>query len=338
MGLFETIYYLGYRLDKSRKSKDARSLPAKVISVGNLTTGGTGKTSLVVSLARFLSDNGRHVAVLTRGYKGSLPGPALITPEMSAEEAGDEPLMMASKLQGIPVLKGANRYDAGIYSGTLARQSNTAPPGLFILDDGFQHWRLKRDLDILLLSATDPFYLEKLIPVGSLREPPSAMKRADIIVVSKTMDIPETFEKEIRKYNPHAPIYPAWYEAGRVAAQGSGDSYPAEWLRGKEVFAFAGIGEPYSFRQSLEEAGAVIKGFMEFRDHHMFSESDINRIKKKAKGAWIITTEKDIMRLGKSFAIASNNGEAGVAGFHCLSVKMRTGQGFFDEVLKRTDV
>ncbi|MDA8086670.1 MAG: tetraacyldisaccharide 4'-kinase [Nitrospiraceae bacterium] len=329
-GLFELAYYLGYRLDKRRKSKSAKSLPARVISVGNLTTGGTGKTSLVIALAGFLKDKGYRAAVLTRGYKGSLPGPALITPQMSAREAGDEPLMMASRLQGIPVIKGADRYEAGLYAGTLARLSNGGPPGLFILDDGFQHWRLKRDLDILLLSATDPFYLEKLIPVGSLREPLSAMKRADIIVVSKTREIPDAYEKEIRKYNAHALIYPAWYEADGVACCATGAAFPVDSLRGKEVFAFAGIGEPYSFRQSLMETGAVIKGFMEFRDHHMFSRADIGRIKKKAHGLWIITTEKDIMRLGDACS--------GEDGLYSLSVKMRAGDGFYDEVLKKAGI
>ena len=329
-GLFELTYYLGYRLDKRRKSKDAKSLPATVISVGNLTTGGTGKTSLVVSLARFLKGKDYRVAVLTRGYKGSLPGPALITPEMSVKEAGDEPLMMASRLAGIPVIKGANRYAAGMYAGARARLSNTSPPNLFILDDGFQHWGLKRDLDILLLSATDPFYLEKLIPVGSLREPLSAMERADIIVVSKTREIPEVYETEIRKYNKNAPVYPAWYEADSVAGCEKNISYPADWLRGKEVFAFAGIGEPYSFRQSLIEAGAVIKGFMEFRDHHMFSEAELGRIKRKARGLWIVTTEKDIIRLGKFC-----NGKDWETGVHCLSVRMRTGEGFYVDILKK---
>ena len=326
-GLFELAYFLGYNLDKGRKSKDAKSLPVPVISVGNLTTGGTGKTSLVISLCRFLKDKGYNVAVLTRGYKGDLPGPVLITEGMSAKEAGDEPVMMAKRLPGIPVVKGANRYEAGLYAGALAKGANAGPPDLFILDDGFQHWRLKRDLDILLLSATDPFYLEKLIPVGSLREPLSAMERADLIVVSKAREVPGGYEKEIRRYNAHAPIYPAWYEADGVTCCATGTSYPVDCLRGKEVFAFAGIGEPYSFRQSLMEAGAVIKGFMEFRDHHMFNQADIGRIKKRAGGLWIITTEKDIMRL-RDFC-------AGETGFYCLSVKMRAGDGFYDEVLKK---
>ncbi len=326
-GLFELAYYLGYRLDKRRKSKGAKSLPGFVISVGNLTTGGTGKTSLVISLTRFLKDKNHHIAILTRGYKGSLPGPALITPELDAGQAGDEPLMMASELPGVPVIKGADRYEAGLYAGAVARASNDVPPGLFILDDGFQHWRLKRDLDILLLSATDPFYLEKLIPVGSLREPLSAMSRADIIVVSKAREVPESYEREIRRYNAHAPVYPAWYEACRVVCSATGAAYPVDCLRGKEVFAFAGIGEPYSFRQSLIEAGAVIKGFMEFRDHHMFSQADIGRIKNKACGLWILTTEKDIMRFGDACRKET--------GFYSLSVEMRTGAGFYEEVLRR---
>ena len=319
-GLFELAYFLGYKFDRRRKSAAARSLPgARVISVGNLTTGGTGKTSLVIALAGRLSEGGRKISVLTRGYKGRLKGPARITPSLSAADAGDEPLLMAAALPGVPVIKGADRYGAGLHALGLVPK-----PELFILDDGFQHWRLKRDLDILVLSANDPFYSGRLLPVGNLREPASEMGRADIIVVSKTRDVPPDFEREIRKYNPNAPVFAAWYEAEAVANPEKGKRYPPRWLQGKEVLAFSGIGEPSSFRQSLIEAGAVIREFLEFPDHHAFRSGQIECIRKKARGLSIITTEKDIMRLG-----------SGSAGVYALCVRMRAAEGFFAEVISR---
>ena len=232
---------------------------------------------------------------LTRGYKGTLRGPAVIKPEMRAAEAGDEPLLLAGKLPGIPVIKGADRYASGLHAMSLQPR-----PEIFILDDGFQHWALKRGLDILVVSSRKPFYEDKLLPAGNLREPASEMARAGIIVVSKTRQTPPDFEPWIRRYNPGAPVFTAWYEAMGVLETWTGKTYPASVLRGKEVFAFAGIGEPSSFKQSLIEAGATIREFRQFRDNHAFRKSELEEIGKSARGLWIITTEKDIMRTGRA--------------------------------------
>ena len=319
MGPFETVYLLGHKLDRRRKSAKARRLPeGTVVSIGNLTTGGTGKTPLVIMLAGRLVESGFRACVLTRGYKGALAGPARITPGMSASEAGDEPLLLAGKLPGVPVIKGKDRYEAGLY----AHRSLDPKPDVFILDDGFQHWGLKRDLDILILDAG--FYLNRLLPAGSLREPLPGIGRADIIVAARTRKVPPDFEREVRKYNPGAPIFPAWHETRCVTDCGSGKSYPPDRLRGKEVFAFAGIGRPESFRQSLLEAGAIVKGFRGFRDHHVFTGPEMDGIRKAARGLWIITTEKDIMRL-----------EGDRSGLYALSVEMRAEGEFFGEVLRR---
>ena len=324
MGLFEFIYYLGYRYSRRRGLKKRKTLPnCKVISAGNLTTGGTGKTSLAISIALELEKQGRKPAILTRGYKGRLEGPAIVAPGMKERDTGDEPLLMArhfaGRIKDIPVIKCANRYEAGLY-GLAAL---TPRPDVFILDDGFQHWGLKRNMDILLLSATDPFYGEKLIPIGSLREPASAMRRADIIVVSKCREVPADFLDEIRRYNKAAPVFPAWYEADGVVGT-SGETYPLESLSGREVYAFSGIGEPGSFRDSLTEAGAVIKNFKAFRDHHRFSPNDIDRIRRHAGGLWIMTTEKDIMRL-----------DPPGSGIYALSVRLAATDGFYSEITKR---
>lgn len=338
-GLFELAYLLGLEVDRRRKSARARRLPeGKVVSVGNLTAGGTGKTPLVIMLAgRFFAEAGLCPAVLTRGYKGTLPGPVLITPGMSASQAGDEPLLIAEKLKnpGVPVIKGKDRYEAGLY----ALRELKPKPGIFILDDGFQHWGLRRDLDILILGASGedfcPFYQDKLLPVGNLREPPAGIGRADIIVASGIREVPPDFEAEVRRYNPHAPIFAAWYEAKWVIGAAGGKSkklkYPPDWLSGREVFAFAGIGRPESFRRSLLDAGAVIKGFLKFPDHHVFTAAEIDRIRKTAQKnglEWIITTEKDIMRL-------KGDGDKEEKGIYALSVEMQASPGFFAGILKR---
>jgi tetraacyldisaccharide 4'-kinase len=324
LGLFELIYYLGYRLDRKRGLRRRRRLPASVISVGNITAGGTGKTSLAMSLAMRAGGASLWPAVLTRGYGGRLEGPLAVTPWMSEREAGDEALLMASKLFGVPVIKCADRYVGGLY----ALATIEPKPDIFILDDGFQHWRLYRDLDILVVSASRPYGSDrpKLLPIGRLREPLKELERADIIVASKCRAVPEELEREMRKYNVSAPVFPAWYEVASVCDLRTGERRPAQWISGREVFAFCGIGEPASFRQSLIEAGAVIKGFRAFRDHHRFGSRELGEIRRRAGSAWIVTTEKDIMRVAE----AERDFPASA-----LEVEMQLPDEFYGEVFRR---
>lgn len=296
MGLFELLYYLGYRLKTSRDLKRRRRLPERVISVGNITAGGTGKTPATVALALEARRRGLRPCVLTRGYRGSLRGPVVVTPDMKAEEAGDEPVLMVRRLGDIPVVKCANRFAAGIF----ALEKLEPKPDVFLLDDGYQHRRLHRDKDVLLISARDPFGGGKLLPMGLLREPLREMRRADVVVITKKPDDnPKSLAETIRRYNPSAPIFSAGYRLSSVV-DASGERRPADWLQGKDVYAFCGIGEPGSFKDSLAGAGARLRGFKAFRDHYSFTHEDIRRVSNEAhvSGApWIITTEKDIMRL-----------------------------------------
>jgi tetraacyldisaccharide 4'-kinase len=327
LGLFEFLYYLGYRVKSAYDLRRQRRLPARVISIGNITVGGTGKTPATVAVVKEALKKGFRPAVLTRGYKGRVKGPCVIDKSMSEKDAGDEPLLMAEKLKGVPVIKGADRYEAGMYAlkeGVLSREGGAVP--LFVLDDGFQHRRLFRDKDILLINAQDPFGNRKLLPMGPLREPLKEIKRADIIVITKSMntDCQELID-EIRRYNPQAPVFKAGHSLSYVMTSSAGQ-LPVEWLSGKSVYGFCGIAEPESFRALLEASGAIVKGFRAYRDHYRYKESDIRRIESaalKSNADWIITTEKDIMRL-RVFNTPAN--------LISLGIEFSVDEGFYDEV------
>jgi tetraacyldisaccharide 4'-kinase len=304
LGLFELLYFLGHKIKTARDLRRQNKLPGRVISVGNITVGGTGKTPLTMALALEAKTRGFNPVILTRGYKGRAKGPVLVSGEMSAGEVGDEPLLMAKKLPGIPVIKCADRYEGGMYalSKDEIKKDGSAPP-LFILDDGFQHRKLYRDVDILLVNALDPFGGKKLLPIGHLREPLSGMMRADVIVVTNGIGLPgdiiEGIEGEIRRHNRQAPIFIAGRRPARVKS--GGEELPVEWLTGKSVYAFCGIGEPESFRADLAVSGARVLKFRAYGDHYRYGKRDLEMIIREAYGLgaeWIITTEKDIMRIG----------------------------------------
>jgi len=326
MGIFEFLYYIGYRLKKFYSLKRARALPSKVISIGNLTVGGTGKTPAVISIAKRLLDTGLEPCILTRGYKGKAEGPCFVSigegPLMSAEFAGDEPTLMAWKLRGVPIVKSSDRYEGGLFALRELKRDF-----VFILDDGYQHWALKRDIDILLIDSKNPFGSKKLLPIGILREPVSEIKRADIIVLTKTRTMPEGLLKEIRKYNHDAPIYCSYHKFSEVRRP-SGEEVSVSDIVGKSAFAFAAIGEPESFLETLKEAGIIVKGFKAFRDHYFFKERDLRAIKEQADrlaAQWIITTEKDIIRLKEGF----------FDNLIVACIEFETEERFFEDILRR---
>src|SRR5262245_27319852 len=238
-----------------------------VLSVGNLTAGGTGKTTMVAYLARRLRDWGRAPAVVSRGYGGragrgplvvSRGGRALVGPEL----AGDEPFLLAETLPGIPVVVGSDRI-----AGAAATKELGAD--VVVLDDGFQHRRLARDLDIVPLDAAGPFANYHLLPAGPLREPISGLARADVVVITRSRP-GESFvvlERVVRRYNARCPILrSANHRIGFVDAAGTKCPRPAR------AVAFCGIGNPASFLVDLEAEGVEIAGFHPFPDHHRFSE------------------------------------------------------------------
>lgn len=349
MGPLEFIYYLCYSFKKSRDLRNRKKLPHRVISVGNLTVGGTGKTPAVIAIAEEAKKMGYLPCVLTRGYKGTVKGPCVISKGdgslLGVNEAGDEASLMAERLRGVPIVKGGDRYEAGLFaiqnldffaSGEPSGAGRSPISGprsqfLFILDDGFQHWRLYRDLDILLIDGADPFGNNRLLPLGILREPPEEIKRADIIVltrIGKGAD-PDRIKRdlilEIRRYNTDAPIYSSGHEPVALRTA-SGRDLSLDLLARKTVFAFCGIGNPSAFRDTLAGINAEIRGFMAFRDHYAYRRRDILRITHAARGCnadWIVTTEKDIMRL-KDFDLAES--------IVSLRIEFEVERGFYDQL------
>jgi tetraacyldisaccharide 4'-kinase len=265
----------------------ARSATVPVISVGNLTLGGTGKTPLVAWVCRRLLELGRQPAVVSRGY-AARPG-----------EQSDEAAELEILLPGVPHLADRDRL-AGAAAATAAGAD------VVVLDDGFQHRRLRRDLDVVAIDATDPFGCNHLFPRGLLREPLRGLARADAVVVTRADGLPPAERDRIRRQVAAArPGLPpvVWLEtehrpAGLRAA--SGQTTPLAALRGRPVAAFCGIGNPAAFRRTLVETGATIVGFQSFADHHPYGAADLASLAAWAEqtaAGLVVTTLKDLVRI-----------------------------------------
>lgn len=250
-----------------------------VVSVGNLTVGGTGKTPLVIALAEALRDRGFHPVILSRGYGRTSRGVLVVGSNGASnwKESGDEPFLMKRRLGNVPVVVGADRYRAGLFA------ERKQLGNIFILDDGFQHRRLHRDVDIVTIDPIEWEAGDILLPAGRWREPKSAIERAHIACVQEipgiavpTLSIPSfTVRTEIQGiYKEDAPV-------------------PIEGLKGRAVIAFAGIAKPERFFAALESLGIRPVRCVRFRDHHPYSSRDI----EKLGGEVLITTEKDAIRL-----------------------------------------
>jgi tetraacyldisaccharide 4'-kinase len=308
LGLFSTVYGLALNCRKFAYTHFLKPdrLPAKVVCVGNLTLGGTGKTPAVIAIAQEAKKTGHNPCILTRGYKGKAREISFVSrgegPLMGPIEAGDEAYLMAETLKKVTIIKGGDRFRAGIAAFDNAQLAivNLQAPTVFILDDGFQHWKLHRDVDVVLIDATNPFGNERLFPEGIMREPFDALKRAHIIVITKSdMAVPgavTAVTRKIKQYNPDVPLYTASHSpAGLINA--SGDITGLELLRGKRFYVFSGIANPVYFQSSLVKCGAHVVDSKNFKDHRVYTQSDTDKIKSDAMGLDIITTEKDLVKL-----------------------------------------
>ncbi|MGA2849904.1 MAG: tetraacyldisaccharide 4'-kinase [Terracidiphilus sp.] len=276
---------LGTRLEPVRR------LRWPVISIGNLSTGGAGKTPLTVALAKALMLRGCHVDVLSRGYGRTSSHPARVDPEGTAEHFGDEPLLIARKT-GVPVYVGRQRFLAGTLAEAEASERVLSADALAIhlLDDGFQHRQLYRDVDILLLDGHD-WLEEGLLPAGNLREPVEAARRATIIAIPAPDDAPE-MEASLRAWGFAGPVWRLHRRMQLPSLGGMGTG---------PVCAFCGIARPEQFFAGLEEGGLHIGARIAFPDHHSYTEADLERLLARAERAGataLITTEKDLVRLG----------------------------------------
>ena len=327
MGLLSGIYGIVLRI--ARLLKKPKTLPYKVISIGNITLGGTGKTPAVIALAEEAKRRGFQPCILTRGYKGKAKGPCFVTkgeePLLDVSQAGDEAYLMSEALSGVVIIKCADRYEGGMFA--LNSQLLTLNSQLiFILDDGFQHCQLNRDKDIVLIDATNPFDNGKLFPEGRLREPLSALKRADIIVLSKT-DM--TNEKritacigKIKRHNADAPIYSSSHVPAALMSA-SGEAESLDTLKERRVYAFSGIANPSHFEALLTSMGAEVVKSKRFRDHHHYQQGDIDKIINEAGGMDIITTEKDMVKL-KGLTLPDN--------IFALRIKFLIDGNFYDDI------
>ncbi len=256
-----------------------RKVKAHVISVGNITWGGTGKTPLVIRLARLLTSRGKKVAVLTRGY------------------GKDEVAELKNKLMNVAVLVGRDRIQ-------MAKQAiEKYKAEILILDDGFQHIRLHRDIDVVTINATSPFGPGGLIPLGTLREPAHHLKRADIFILTKS-DIALGSLKEIRKkilsIKPNAVIFEAIHKPSELIDIHKRKSVTLSELKGKKIATLSGVGDPSSFEKMVEREGAQVLFSGRFEDHHVYTELEMIDFTKKCDEVGvkiIVTTEKDFYRL-----------------------------------------
>lgn len=336
--IYERLYLYFLRQRKEKALKEQKVLPVPVISVGNLTVGGTGKTPMVIEIAKEARKRGYDVSILSRGYKGRLPGPVIVScrtgPLVEAVDVGDEPVLMAEKLSDIPVVIGRDRYEAGIYAMSCFKEK----PDLFILDDGYQHWRLKRDIDILLISGLNPFGNRRLFPFGPLREPVKEIMRADIIVITmadKCKNLKGLID-ELRLYAPHQPIYLSRHVLKEIIRYRIDENgYPSikefkgpDELRDKRFLAFAGIGNPESFRLTLQEAGLNIVDLVTFMDHHNYEVCELKDLSDRAQqtGAFLITTEKDLVRA---------KGKLPPGEIYTLNIEISCERAFYDEIFRR---
>ncbi|MFC4992018.1 tetraacyldisaccharide 4'-kinase [Rubritalea tangerina] len=300
--------------------KDQAYLGTTVISIGNITVGGTGKTPVVELFSKTLRDRGRKVAILSRGYKskkleepqewkrkatGELVDeeemPKLVSAgeglELDVQYAGDEPYMLAKNLDGVSVVVDKDRVKGGKFA------IEELDCDLLLLDDGMQFLNIAHSLDIVLVDFNSPFGTGAILPRGTLREPPKNLCRADYIFITKCYQAgnQELIDK-IRRYNPVAEIIECTHGPQHLENVFTGEKLPLEFLSGKYVAAISGIAVPESFEEKLTDYGANVLFHRTFADHHSFTQKDVDRFMRRCvrrDADVIVTTEKDAVRFPK---------------------------------------
>ena len=301
-----------------------RQLPCPVISVGNIVAGGTGKTPGVIWIAKYLQNEGFQVGILLRGYGREdrhstlvvSDGKRVLTP---LAESGDEAGMIARKLPGVPVVVGRDRYTAGIEVIQLWKHTN----GVLILDDGFQRRQLARDLDILTIDSTQPFGTGKLLPAGTLREPKPALKRADILLLTRTDQAAGSINFE--QFGQGKQVCQTCHQPTRLYQLSTGEECVLYLLNGQHILAVCGIGNPEAFAGTLRQFEPKAVELLAFPDHHRYSLADLNAITARARdiGANIVvTTEKDAQKL-EAFAATTEFSLPESVQFFVLEIELK---------------
>ena len=286
-------------------------VPCFVISLGNITLGGTGKTPLTQRIALSLRDKGYKITVLNRGYKANFKGDIGLVSDgnktyMEPSECGDEAYLLAKTLNDVSVVIGRDRGVTGSYAKNELRSE------VIIIDDGYQHLKIKRDLNIVLIDALNPFGNKFVLPRGTLREPLSSLNRADIFVLTKSNQTTEEKQyetkEELKKYNSTAYTLASFHMPANLLNI-------KDWLKGsdfeenldmvnQEILAFSGIGNPESFKNTLTEKGLKISKYISFPDHHFYTRAELEKLGEETssvKATALVTTEKDAVKIPIEF-------------------------------------
>jgi tetraacyldisaccharide 4'-kinase len=290
----------------------SKRLPCPVISIGNISVGGSGKTPMTIYTARLIKQLGYGVAIISRGYKGQAEKMGGVvcdgrTIRMEPDQAGDEPFMVANRLKTVPVIVGQNRFRAGILAIKKFK------PDVLLLDDAFQHLKLHRDIDLVLLDSNKPFGNTYLLPRGTLRETKSALLRGDAFILTRSDEGKPAALGQIKRVVPRKPIFysfhtPYIYEMVTGNSLKSADRpdissrYNFDIFKKKRVFAFSGIANNDDFRRTIESFKCKLEHFSEFPDHHPYSNRELDEIAKAAADSsaeFILTTEKDYVRIAR---------------------------------------
>ena len=271
-----------------------KKLSRPVICVGNISVGGSGKTPLVIWLAGQLTARGLRVAILTRGYGGETGSGKSVKILQGAGPPdgrfpGDEPLMISGRLPAVPIYVSADRHQSGMKAGEI---------DLFVMDDGFQHFALERNLDIVAVDGHRRFGNGRLMPAGFLREPVSRLMEADIVVVTKSHDVDEDFNDSLGCVT-RSPVCWCDYRPTEIVRLDDGSVQETASLKGERFLLFSGIADPDGFEETVGELSVIISDRTRYPDHHLFGEKEVQEIRElaeKSGATALLTTEKDGFR------------------------------------------
>lgn len=303
LGALSVVYRAGVAGRKLLYQKgllSSRRLPVPVVCFGNISAGGTGKTSTVVTVALELARAGRRPAVLLRGYRRKAP-PASVSVlaagrPVTLDEAGDEALMLYRMLEpaGVPVVVSSDRFA----SGTVAASQLGAD--IILMDDGFQHFSLERDADVVLVNATAPFFRDRVLPAGNLREPPAGLARAAAVIITHCEQVPQddvdALRGEIKRVAPAAAVIESMHAPETFIDPVTACPVDLNVLKGKPVVSLCGIGDPASFENVLKKMKIELRQIWRYPDHHAFTLEELGAVQQTRGGLPLITTYKDFAR------------------------------------------
>ncbi len=310
-----------YRLGLFKRHR----LPVRIICFGNLTTGGTGKTPAVLLAAQMLRRRNQRVAVLSRGYgrrdRAAKIQVLLDADAVSPAEVGDEPWMLHQALRGldIPVLISGDRVRAGREALAFYH------PDVLLLDDGFQHHALRRDLDVVLVNARDPWGGGRLLPAGDLREPVSAIRRAGLVVLTHVDQVStgelERLRERVETISPGAKVLESVHKPDFLLDAATLEKRKPSHLAGRKSVSLAGLGDPGQFEETLRAAGAELVQRWRFPDHHRFTLEELRAVENTRSGCPVVTTFKDLARFPAGWTAALPGG------VHALGIRLEIVRG-----------